>query len=346
MRTIKVITLCSGYDAQCLGLRRAGIPFDLVAWSDIDPTAIAAHNALFPEYEDRNLKDMTKIKWQNKDFGEIDLLTYSTPCTDISVAGEKKGFEEGSGTRSAILWHTKDAIKRLRPKYLLQENVKTIITGNNKALFEKWANAVEKLGYKNYWQILDAVDFGVPQSRKRLFMVSVRNDIEKPYIFPVGKPLMVRCFDWLDDVYKSRLDHKENETIRLNYNDHVNGYVGIRCMEFRAYDVRGVFPCVTASFLPLLAIPFDATAEKYWIPEVNGIDRVEVDKKCWCYRYMTAREMLRFMGLKPDEQDAIIETGLTRSNINLVAGNSIVVQVMQAIFSNMFPKQGRQMTLF
>ena len=109
---INVITTFSGYDSQCLALRKAGIEFDLVAWAEFDPQskqplekqpAVIAHNLLFPEYKDRNLGDMAKADWQKFKGIDIDLFTYSFPCTDISQAGLMKGLSKDSGTRSSCL---------------------------------------------------------------------------------------------------------------------------------------------------------------------------------------------------------------------------------------------------
>ena len=98
---LRVFTSFSGYDSQCLALRRLDIPFELVGWSEIDKYAIQAHDVLFPEVKDRNYGDISRIDWaQVLDF---DLFTYSFPCTDISNAGQQKGLEKGSGTRSSLL---------------------------------------------------------------------------------------------------------------------------------------------------------------------------------------------------------------------------------------------------
>ena len=109
-RPLKVVTLCSGYDSQCMALERLKerhpeFEYDLIAWSEIDKYAIRAHDAVFPQYAGRNLGDMTKIDWSK--VPNFDFLTYSTPCTDLSNAGLQKGMEEGSGTRSSILWYTR-----------------------------------------------------------------------------------------------------------------------------------------------------------------------------------------------------------------------------------------------
>ena len=139
--------------------------------------------------------------------GEIDLLTYSTPCTDISQAGKRAGIAKDSGTRSAVLWYTEEAIRHLRPRILLQENVAALVNQQNSADFKEWRHTVERLGYRSYWAVLNARDYGilealgpVPQNRERLFMVSVRQDLcpGAPYPFPNPMPLTRTIADVLD----------------------------------------------------------------------------------------------------------------------------------------------------
>ena len=99
---LRVFTAFSGYDSQCMALDRIGIPYELVGWSEIDKYAIQAHNAVYPQYADRNYGDISKIDWEK--VPDFDLFTYSFPCTDISNAGVQKGLEEGSGILSSLLW--------------------------------------------------------------------------------------------------------------------------------------------------------------------------------------------------------------------------------------------------
>lgn len=170
---INVITLCSGYDSQCMALNRIkeeyGLEYNLIAWSEIDRYACEAHDAVFPQYKGRNLGDMTSIDWtQIKE--DIDLLVYSTPCQSISNAGLQHGFKKDSGTRSSIIWSTLDAIDVLRPKYLLLENVKAMASKKFMPDFRLWCQALEERGYTNYWEVLNAKDFGIPQNRERVFL--------------------------------------------------------------------------------------------------------------------------------------------------------------------------------
>lgn len=192
---LRVVTLCSGYDSQCMAIRNLGIPYDLIGWSEIDKYAIMAHDAVFPEYKDRNLGDMTKIDWSKVD--DFDLLTYSTPCTDFSNAGKQAGGEEGSGTRSSILWWTRYAIMQKKPKYLLMENVKALVSDKFRPLFLKWCDELTSYGYTNFMQVLNAKDYGIPQNRERIFVVSILG--EAWYSFPYPRTLKLRLKDMLED---------------------------------------------------------------------------------------------------------------------------------------------------
>lgn len=223
---IRLVTLCSGYDSQAIAMqllvdaaRQSGhtASYELMAWSEFDPEkaktplekqpAVVAHNLLFPQWKDRNLGDMTKIDWTAfvehlKETGDddIDMLTYSTPCQSISQAGKRAGIKKGSGTRSSILWYTEEAIRALRPKFLLQENVRALVNEVNIPDFRDWQQVCSDCGYDNYWAILNAKDYGVPQNRERVFMLSVRRDLGLPsYRFPKHFKLLKCIADVLDE---------------------------------------------------------------------------------------------------------------------------------------------------
>lgn len=192
---LRVVTLCSGYDSQCMALRNIGIPYKVVAWSEIDKYAINARNAVFPDEADLNLGDMTKIDWGKVD--DFDLLFYSTPCTDFSNAGKQAGGEEGSGTRSSILWYTRNAIIEKKPKYLVMENVKALVSDKFRTLFLKWCDELTSYGYTNFAQVLNAKDYGIPQNRERIFVVSILGDAW--FTFPQPFELKLRLKDMLED---------------------------------------------------------------------------------------------------------------------------------------------------
>lgn len=202
---LRVVTLCSGYDSQCLAFKylkekHPDFDFDLVAWSEIEPSAIVAHNLLFPEYRDRNLGNMMFIDWDN--VPDFDFLTYSTPCQSVSMAGLRKGIEEGSGTRSSLLWYTRNAIKSKRPKYLLMENVKGLVTKKFLPFFHLWLKELNSYGYTSFYKVLNAKDYGIPQNRERIFVISILRTEEDPtpdYHFPSPMKLDTVVEDILED---------------------------------------------------------------------------------------------------------------------------------------------------
>lgn len=210
MNKLKVCTLFSGYDSQCIALDQVGIDYELVAWAEIDKHAIKAHNALYHQWADRNLGDVSKIDWNNTDFG-INLLTYSFPCTNISAAGTQAGAVEGSGTASSLLWECRRVIDIKRPKYLLMENVRNLIGKRHKYVFDKWCKTLEDFGYKNFYQVMNAEDYGVPQHRERVIMVSIlctEDDPNPEFEFPEPIPLECEGADYLEDT--------DDETYYLN----------------------------------------------------------------------------------------------------------------------------------
>lgn len=200
---IQTFELCAGYDSQLMALERlkknhSDFDYECIGWSEIEPSAITLHNACFPSLSGKNFGDMTKIDWSK--VADFDLLTYSTPCQSVSQAGKQKGIEEGSNTRSSILWFTRNAIITKRPKYLLMENVEALVQTKFIGFFNKWRKELESYGYVNYAKVVNAADCGVPQNRKRVFMLSIRNDGDKiDYHFPRKTKLEKHLVDVLEE---------------------------------------------------------------------------------------------------------------------------------------------------
>lgn len=190
---LRVFEAFSGYGSQSLALKRLNIEHEVVCISEIDKYAIQGYTALHGEV--LNLGDISKIN--TEDIPEHDLFTYSFPCQDISVAGLQKGLVEGQ-TRSGLLWECERIIEAKRPKYLLMENVKNLVSKKFTPDFLKWKNKLEQLGYTNYTQVLNAKDYGIPQNRERVFMISILGE-HKPYEFPQGFDNGLRLKDFLED---------------------------------------------------------------------------------------------------------------------------------------------------
>ena len=215
--TLHVFTAFSGYDSQCMALDRLhrhnpDFNYELVGWAEIDKHAIAAHNAVYPQWADRNYGDISKIDWSQ--VPDFDLFTYSSPCQDFSQAGKQAGGTEGSGTRSSLLWECRRAILAKKPKYLLMENVAALVSQKFIRLFNAWQLELERYGYRNFAKVLNAKDYGVPQNRERIFMVSVLDE-QARYEFPDPMPLPLRLKDVLEPKVDERYYLKESKDKRL-----------------------------------------------------------------------------------------------------------------------------------
>lgn len=192
MEKIKIFEAFAGYGSQSMALKRLGIDFEVVGISEIDKYAIQAYMAVHGETH--NYGDISKIDWSS--VPDFDFITYSFPCTDISNAGKRKGLAEGSGTRSSLIWECRKAIESKRPKYLLMENVKNLVSKSFIPYLKEWLRFLEGQGYSNYTKVLNAKDFGVPQNRERVFMVSILGEVS--FHFPKPFTLEKRLKDVLE----------------------------------------------------------------------------------------------------------------------------------------------------
>lgn len=219
--TLHVFTAFSGYDSQCMALDRLhrhnpDFNYELVGWAEIDKHAIAAHNAVYPQWADRNYGDISKIDWSQ--VPDFDLFTYSSPCQDFSQAGKQAGGTEGSGTRSSLLWECRRAILAKKPKYLLMENVAALVSQKFIRLFNAWQLELERYGYRNFAKVLNAKDYGVPQNRERIFMVSVLDE-QARYEFPDPMPLQLRLKDVLEPKVDERYYLKQEALEGFKFNE-------------------------------------------------------------------------------------------------------------------------------
>lgn len=346
---MNVITLFSGYDSQCLALNRLGIHYNLVNWCEIDNYAITAHNALFPQYTDRNLGDITQVDW-SKINTPIDLLTYSSPCQDFSNMGKRQGGEEGSNTRSSLLWYVENAIVTLRPKYLVFENVAAMVGKKFLPTFNLWQKRLQQYGYTNFARVLNAKDFNVPQNRKRIFMVSIL-DCDKPYLFPQqikpNRNLSHIIEHQVDEFYyinDKRLKELLAKTDGGTYRKQMVYESKNKILYYLNGDKDGNASTVIAGHLFCGNIVNPKGGHKQpGVMEIvhNGYKRV---------RRLTEREYLRLMDVDDSDIDKIISTASSRSAICAMAGNSIVVSCLYHIFKNLlFSKEttpNTQLTLF
>ena len=314
---LRVFETFSGYGSQSIALRNLGIEHEVVAISEIDKYAIKAYEAIHGPT--LNLGDISKI--DVNDIPQHDLFTYSFPCQDLSVAGKRKGLEEG--TRSVLLYECEKVIEHCRPKYLLLENVKNLVGKKFKADFDKWLEYLEGLGYTNYWKVLNAKNYGVPQNRERVFVISILGEHES-FEFPSPIPLTKCIRDILED---------KTDNIEISVDKNIKPCVRIN-FEREKHDIaisnKDIYQC---------------KCDNGWQDNKVGIKispTIRAENPYTCVysghriRRLTSRECFRLMGMRDNDIDKIQEAGISNSQQYKLAGNSIVVDVLETIFRNLF----------
>ena len=203
---LKVLSLFSGIGAFEKALDNLEVPYELTAFCEFDKYAVKSYCAIHNVDESKNLGDITKVD-ESKLPKDIDILTYGFPCQDISLAGKQKGLfnEDGSQTRSGLFFEALRIIEATKPKIAIAENVKNLVSKKFNAQFQVVLACLESAGYNCYWKVMNSKDYGVPQNRERVFIVSIRKDIDTGnFEFPESFPLEKR----LKEVLEESVDEK------------------------------------------------------------------------------------------------------------------------------------------
>lgn len=362
---IRVIELFAGIGSQREALKRANIEHEIVAISENDKYASKAYELLHGATT--NLGDIREIERLPK----ADLWTYSFPCTDISLAGKMKGFEKGSNTHSSLLWEVQRLLEVSKendelPKYLLMENVKNIVSKKFMPLFQVWLDYLTDLGYKNFYKVLNARDYGIPQNRERCFMISIR-DQNANYEFP--KPIKLN--KKLADLLENDVDEKYflSEKLITCFADMKDRHGLIRGLRFKPKymnETDYAFAITThAGYRPTdnyIIIP-QATKEGYELAEVGDgvytnrcpskrgvvqrsmiptiktsvtdIGVVANDKdELISIRRLTPRECWRLMGWHDNEINKVINE-FSNNQLYKMAGNGVVVDILESMLENL-----------
>ena len=317
MEKLKVLSLFSGIGAFEKALEREKIPHEVVAYCEIDKFASKSYSTIHNIPESLNLGDISKV--DTSAIPECDLVTYGFPCQDISVAGLQKGIKANE-TRSGLLYEALRIIEAKKPKYAIAENVKNLVGKRFKGDFEQLLALLDDMGYNSYWQVLNAKDYGIPQNRERVFVISIRKDIDtKTFSFPEKQKLTLCLRDMLEETVDSKyfLTGKYDSIVKVNDNYSLlqGGVFG--CFEFtrRVYETTYVAPTIPTC------------GGRNTEPKIfdRGYVRKLTPKECW-----------RLMGFDDTDIDNCSSVGMSDTQLYKQAGNSIVVNVLQAIFRELF----------
>lgn len=398
---LRVLSLFSGIGAFEKALKNIGKDFELVNYCEIDKYASKAYSMIHNVSEDLNLHDVTKI--DTSKLHDIDLITYGFPCQDISIAGRQRGFTDNKGnrTRSGLFFEALRIIEDTKPKYAIAENVKALTSKKFESEFETVLNSLNNAGYTNYYAVLNAKDYGIPQNRERIFIVSIRNDLNCGlFQFPIKRKLNVLLKDYLekevDDKYYIDNERSRNlinqivtknciikstpvdgtifdpkvkdicNCISARYDAGIQNQKSIGCMVIEpskinrlgnlygenmgtsmggnVYSPDGIIPTLTTSQggnrQPLIAESNPIVIGS--MQKHTAMDGKAIRKQCesskvndmeFRIRKLTPKECFRLMGFSDVDFDSI--HGISNTQLYKMAGNSIVVNVLEAIFKNL-----------
>jgi DNA (cytosine-5)-methyltransferase 1 len=192
-KKLKVLELFGGIGACSKAIEKLGIDFEIADYVEIDKYAVASFNTM----HNTNFKPQNICEWDKNI--DVDLIMHGSPCQDFSLAGKQAGGDFGSNTRSSLMYETIRIVGKLRPRYVIWENVKNLLSKRHKHNFDAYLETMTQLGYASYYQVLNAKDYGVPQNRERVFVVSIKNDIDEQFMFPQKQKLHLRLKDILED---------------------------------------------------------------------------------------------------------------------------------------------------
>lgn len=307
----------SGIGAFEKALQKQNISYELINFCEIDKYASKAYSLIHNEPESKNLGDITKVdETQLQDF---DLMTYGFPCQDISIAGKQKGIIKKQ-TRSGLLYEALRIAKHKKPKYMIAENVESLVSDKFKEQFNLIIEELNKLGYNNYWELIDSSCL-IPQQRKRVFIISIRKDIDNgvfDFNFKHNNKQYKSFYDLLEyniDKKYIKLDIYNNKS---KYKDFV--YDNLSIIKLRDNGNR-----ITHRNDGLI---YTLTA--------GGRNCGNNQYICKLGRVITPKESFRFMGFEDEDYYILKKNDISDTQLYKMAGNSIVVNVLEQIYKIIF----------
>lgn len=372
---VKLLSLFSGIGAFEKALTNQDIPFELVNYCEFDKYASKSYSLIHGEDESKNLGDITQIN--ESKLPKVDLITYGFPCQDISLAGKQKGLfdEDGEKTRSGLFFDALRIITHTQPLVAIAENVKNLTSKRFKEQFEIVLNSLEEAGYNNYWKILNSKDYGIPQNRERLFIISIRKDVDNGvFEFPEPFELKSKLKDFLekdvdesfamaDDKIRPLLIDFECEdveafntmndgtcrTIKNQYykNSQANFIKqtdqGATCVVVRTNNSKGYDVAEEEED----SINFEQPNSKTRRGRVGHGVVQTLTTSCnqgvlqnYIVRKLTPKECFRLQGFDDADVDICSENKISNTQLYKQAGNSITVDVVEELFCMLFDENG------
>ena len=314
---VQILELFGGIGSPRIALRNLGVDVKAIDYVEIDEKAVRSYNAMFQK----------ELKYKTQDVRgynlKPDILIHGSPCQDFSVAGKQKGAEPGSGTRSSLMWETINIIKQMgewKPKYIIWENVRNVLSKHMRHNFNRYLEELEKLGYTNNFKILNAMEFGLPQNRNRVFTVSCLHGELFNFDTLERKPMksikeFLQSNDEVDDRYTIKSPSMKN-----------------RIMKTDSKTFSGILKIIE-DYAECITTKQDRCPNSGIIPLGNGEYRLLTELECW-----------RLQGYKDEDYYAALKAnpgieGKKNSALYTQAGNSIPVPIFESIFKQILDKE-------
>lgn len=315
---LNVLSLFSGIGAFEKALENLGIPHNVVAYCEIDKYASKSYSIIHNVPEEKNLRDVTKVDILDIE-DRVDLITYGFPCQDISNCGKGKGFidEKGNCTRSGLFFDALRIIDDYKPKFAIAENVKALVSKKFTEEFKTVLESLEEIGYNNYYAVLNLKDYGLPHSRERVVIISIRRDIDVGYVFPEKIPLTLKLGDIIES---GTVDRDISLCILARYNAIVN--CGQDTMRRRYFGKS------------MSQLVYENTSREEQLAFYKKDPYGEFD--CSGYmRPLTTRECFKLLGFTEEDCLKCARGGISDAELYKQAGNSIGVTMLEAIYKNL-----------
>ena len=358
---IKVLELFGGIGACSKALENLGIEHEIVDCVEIDKFAIKSFNAI----HNTNF-DAQDIKTWDKNI-DVNLIMHGSPCQDFSVAGKQQGGDEGSGTRSSLMFETLRIVEKLKPDYVIWENVKNLLSKNHVHNFEEYIRRMALLGYGSIWKVLNAKDYGIPQNRERIFTISSRRRVLTLGDFPEPKELKTKLKDILEDnvdekyylskekmemiskwnCYEQPLSHiMTTDSISKTITTRVGAESGgMKCVAIRTANKQGYDLATNGDGIDLAYINSSTRRGRVG----HGISKtLECSDTMGCLqnyrvRKLTPKECFRLMGFSDEDYEKCSKVN-SSSQLYKQAENSIVVNVLDEILKKLYMEEQNETT--
>lgn len=304
---VQILELFGGIGSPRCALRNLGILVKAIDYVEIDEKAVRSYNSMFAD--ELEYKTQSVVGWNLKP----DILIHGSPCQDFSIAGKQKGADEGSETRSSLMWETINIIKNMgewKPRYVIWENVKNVLSKHMIHNFNRYLSEMQKMGYTNSFNVLNTMDFGIPQDRERVFTISTLNG---------------DAFDF-SDLIKTKTRHI-SEFLENDVKDY---YIVTQPSMLK---VIGKKPKNFNGYIPIIKDYCKTITTK----QVRNPNSGVIDLGNGKFRYLTERECWRLQGYTDADFDNALKAnpskeGKMNGALYKQAGNSISVPIFESIF--------------